>query len=77
MRKPGPGMILKALSDWKIDKERSFLIGDSDRDIVAAERAGIRGQLFGGGDLHALMVKHIGTVLAKPLAATPQGRESP
>ena len=70
-------MILKALAEWKIDKERSFLIGDSDRDIVAAERAGIRSQLFGGGDLRALMAKHIGTVLAEPLAATPQGRESP
>lgn len=45
-RKPAPGLILQAISDWYIDKSRSFLIGDSQRDIEAAEAAGIEGFLF-------------------------------
>ena len=50
-RKPGPGMILRALADLEIDKERSFLIGDKQSDVAAAEAAGIPGFLFAGGNL--------------------------
>jgi D,D-heptose 1,7-bisphosphate phosphatase len=50
-RKPGPGMILRALADLEIDKEKSFLIGDKQSDIAAAEAAGIPGFLFAGGNL--------------------------
>lgn len=50
-RKPGPGMILQALSDLNIDKNRSFLIGDKDTDIEAARAAGLPGFLFTGGNL--------------------------
>lgn len=50
-RKPKPGMILHALSDWPIVKERSFLIGDKDWDIEAATRAGIPGYLFDKANL--------------------------
>jgi len=50
-RKPNPGMILQALADWPIDRERSILIGDKPSDMEAATRAGIRGLLFDGGNL--------------------------
>jgi D-glycero-D-manno-heptose 1,7-bisphosphate phosphatase len=50
-RKPNPGMILRALSEWPIDREASLLVGDKPSDLEAAERAGIRGVLFPGGDL--------------------------
>jgi D-glycero-D-manno-heptose 1,7-bisphosphate phosphatase len=50
-RKPNPGMILRALSEWPIDREASLLIGDKPSDLEAALRAGIRGVLFEGGDL--------------------------
>ena len=50
-RKPNPGMILQALSEWPIDRERSSLVGDKVSDMEAATRAGIRGVLFEGGDL--------------------------
>ncbi len=50
-RKPKPGMILNALAEYDIDKEQSFLIGDSKRDVEAAEAAGIKGYLFTGGSL--------------------------
>jgi D-glycero-D-manno-heptose 1,7-bisphosphate phosphatase len=50
-RKPNPGMILRALGDFPIDKGRSLLVGDKPSDLEAALRAGIRGVLFKGGDL--------------------------
>ena len=46
-----PGMILRALAEWPIDREASLLIGDKPSDLEAALRAGIRGVLFEGGDL--------------------------
>lgn len=50
-RKPKPGMLLQAMQEYDIDREQSFLIGDSKRDVEAAENAGIRGYLFAGGSL--------------------------
>jgi D-glycero-D-manno-heptose 1,7-bisphosphate phosphatase len=54
-RKPNPGMILRALSEWPIDKAASVLVGDKPSDLEAALRAGVRGVLFGGGDLAAFL----------------------
>jgi D-glycero-D-manno-heptose 1,7-bisphosphate phosphatase len=54
-RKPNPGMILRALSEWPIDAERSVLVGDKDSDMEAARRAGVRGLYFTGGDLAAFL----------------------
>jgi D-glycero-D-manno-heptose 1,7-bisphosphate phosphatase len=42
-RKPGPGMLLRAMSDYPICRQKSFLIGDKHSDIEAARAAGIRG----------------------------------
>lgn len=50
-RKPKPGMLLQAFAEYDIDKAQSFLIGDGQRDVQAAEAAGIRGYLFKGGNL--------------------------
>lgn len=54
-RKPNPGMIVKAFNDWPIDKEKSFLVGDKNHDVEAAERAGIKGILYEGQDLEKLI----------------------
>lgn len=54
-RKPNPGMILRALSEWPIDKARSVLVGDKPSDMQAAARAGVRGLLFPGGDLQRFL----------------------
>jgi len=40
-RKPEPGMFEQAASELGIDLARSLMIGDSERDIVAAHRAGV------------------------------------
>jgi D-glycero-D-manno-heptose 1,7-bisphosphate phosphatase len=56
-RKPNPGLILRALADWDIDPAQAFLVGDSERDLEAARRAGVRGHLFEGGDLDAFVAR--------------------
>jgi D-glycero-D-manno-heptose 1,7-bisphosphate phosphatase len=53
LRKPRPGMLLRAMEDFPIDKARSFLIGDKQSDLDAAAAAGVRGFLYRGGDLLA------------------------
>lgn len=50
-RKPNPGMLLKAFSEWPVDRERSIMVGDKPADLEAAMRAGIKGYLFEGGNL--------------------------
>jgi D,D-heptose 1,7-bisphosphate phosphatase len=54
-RKPNPGMILKAISEWRIDKNRSVMIGDQPSDLKAAESAGVAGFLYRSGSLLALV----------------------
>jgi len=41
-RKPKPGMILDLAKKYDIDLKNSIMIGDGDRDIEAAKRAGIK-----------------------------------
>jgi D-glycero-D-manno-heptose 1,7-bisphosphate phosphatase len=56
-RKPNPGMVLRALADFAVPPERAFLIGDQASDIEAARRARVRGYLFEGSDLDALVAQ--------------------
>lgn len=50
-RKPQAFMITNLMQLWSIDANSSLLIGDKERDILAAKAAGIRGELFTGGNL--------------------------
>ena len=42
LRKPNPGMILKAADEHDIDLSRSWMVGNSYRDITAGLRAGCK-----------------------------------
>jgi len=46
-RKPKPGMILQAAEKWDIDLSESWLIGDSESDVLAGNAAGCRTILIG------------------------------
>ena len=45
-RKPKPGMFLKAQNKHKTDMEKSWLIGDKERDVIAANEAGIENTIL-------------------------------
>ncbi len=49
LRKPNPGMFLKAKDDFDIDLLNSMMIGDRDTDVIAAKRAKIK-NIFCFGD---------------------------
>jgi len=42
LRKPKPGMLLKAAEDMEIDLADSWMVGDGARDVEAGQRAGCR-----------------------------------
>lgn len=47
-RKPNPGMILRALNHFAIDKDKAWIIGDKAGDLQAGQKAGL------GGGIHVL-----------------------
>ncbi|HYF71050.1 MAG TPA: HAD family hydrolase [Ohtaekwangia sp.] len=49
-RKPKPGMILKAASEWNIDLKQSWMIGDILNDVEAGARAGCSTILIDNGN---------------------------
>jgi D,D-heptose 1,7-bisphosphate phosphatase len=40
-RKPKPGLLLKAVQDWKINLQSSYLVGDGMSDIVTGQVVGV------------------------------------
>lgn len=52
-RKPSPGMIDRLLARFAVDLERSFLVGDTWRDIQCAQTKGLKNYaLLGGGGFY-------------------------
>jgi len=45
-RKPKPGMLLRAINDFKLDPNRSLMIGDRENDVDAGINSGIQSFLF-------------------------------
>lgn len=50
-RKPGPGMLFLAQKEFSVSLAHSYMIGDRDSDIGAAQRAGLRA---------AVLIRHPG-----------------
>ncbi len=48
-RKPGTGLIERAVKEHNIDTAESYMIGDKEADIIAGRRAGLRTILVGTG----------------------------
>lgn len=48
-RKPGPGLLLRALREFGIEAERCCMVGDRNVDALAAESAGCTAVLVGAG----------------------------
>jgi D,D-heptose 1,7-bisphosphate phosphatase len=48
-RKPAPGMLLRAAEELRIDPNRSYMVGDTLKDIEAGARAGAKGILVRTG----------------------------
>jgi len=59
-RKPAPGMILEALNYFGVEAQKTIFIGDSLRDLEAADAAGISSALVltGNGKKTLPMVQH-------------------
>lgn len=49
-RKPKPGMLVKAATEFNIDLSDSWMIGDGENDIKAGKAAGCRTVLIGDGE---------------------------
>lgn len=58
-RKPDSLFIEKALARFDIDPSRSFFIGDKDRDVEAAEKAGVPGILIEANSSLKLLLNKI------------------
>jgi mannose-6-phosphate isomerase len=74
-RKPGPGMVRRAILEHRIDRDRAVLFGDHVRDVEAAAAAGVRGVLVRPGELRGAVEAALtapvrtGAALAPQLAA--------
>ena len=56
-RKPSPLMINEAVKKYNLVKDKCFMIGDKQSDLLAAKNAYIKGFLFDGGDLSVKISK--------------------
>ncbi len=73
-RKPGPGMLLAAARDLALDLQRSWMVGDQERDVDAGAAVGCRTiRLTGDASLVAVVRRHSGADFVE--AALPQAVE--
>ena len=55
LRKPNNGMFNVINKKWKVDKKKSFMIGDQTTDMQFAKKSGIKGFLFKGKNLYSFV----------------------
>ena len=66
LRKPQAGMLHKLQREWTVELEGSFMVGDRDSDVTAAQAGGVPGHLFAAGNLLE-SVKRIVASHARPV----------
>ena len=54
-RKPKPGLLLRAAEDYNIDLTKSWMIGDSESDVLAGKTAGCRTMRIGENGVGSLL----------------------
>lgn len=59
LRKPNNGMFKLAEKKWKIDKRKSFIIGDQKTDMMFAKKSKIKGFLFSKKNLFDFVKKEV------------------
>jgi len=59
LRKPEIGMFKLAQKKWKIDRRKSFMIGDQKTDMLFAKKAKISGYLFNEENLYEFVKKKV------------------
>ena len=59
LRKPDNGMFKLAEKKWKIDKRKSFIIGDQKTDMIFAKKSKIKGFLFSKKNLFNFVKKEV------------------
>ena len=55
LRKPNNGMFKLINKKWKVDKKKSFMIGDQLTDMQFAKKSGIKGFLFKEKNLYSFI----------------------
>lgn len=58
-RKPNPGMLYQAQREYSLNLSKGILIGDDERDIEAARRAGVKGIMINEENTLLKIVDHI------------------
>jgi D-glycero-D-manno-heptose 1,7-bisphosphate phosphatase len=78
-RKPAPGLLVRAAAEHAVDPARSHMVGDTLKDIAAANRAGMPGILvmtgYGRETLASLETQEESRADAPGEGAPPAGRE--
>ncbi|MCR5332961.1 MAG: HAD-IIIA family hydrolase [Bacilli bacterium] len=59
-RKPKPGMILKAAKDFNIDLSKSYMVGDSDNDVLCGQNAGCVSKLVVNNNFETIINEILG-----------------
>ncbi|MEO6655498.1 MAG: HAD family hydrolase [Pyrinomonadaceae bacterium] len=74
-RKPALGMITSAMSDFEIDLENSWMVGDKKIDVETGNKAKIRTALVltGYGARHKATLDHMPDIISDTLASAAKG----
>lgn len=72
LKKPNPGMFLLAEKEMNIDLSRSFLVGDTEKDVLAAKKCGVSSILWERpynlgliSDFRVSSIKEVETILLR------------